>query len=222
MSQQQGTSSDSSTSAPKSGDAIPTNATGTFAHLQPYARSKFSPPFAIPFRQRHLTRLHEEHLRSRSPRSVSPSHALSSHPISKYYIIARGHWRQLRSLRSSHQLLSHLTHTARPTSSVLGSRSRSALRHGRFPLGTRGTGLESRQARLLVPTSRVRDLTCRVPVDVDDYICSPARTAWSLIYLTFHVRKSLRAPRHPIPLSLSVGATACAALYGTEYFMYQS
>ncbi|KAF8414803.1 hypothetical protein L210DRAFT_3617126 [Boletus edulis BED1] len=47
-------------------------------------------------------------------------------------------------------------------------------------------------------------------------------TAWSLIYLTLHARKSLRAPRHPVPLALSAGATACAALYGTEHFVYQS
>lgn len=47
-------------------------------------------------------------------------------------------------------------------------------------------------------------------------------TAWSLIYLALHSRKSLRAPRHPLPLTLGVGATACAALYGTEYFLYQS
>ncbi|KAG8219108.1 hypothetical protein J3R82DRAFT_4874 [Butyriboletus roseoflavus] len=49
-----------------------------------------------------------------------------------------------------------------------------------------------------------------------------ACTAWSLIYLTLHARKSLCAPRHPIPLALSAGAMACAALYGTEYFVYQN
>ncbi|KIJ13335.1 hypothetical protein PAXINDRAFT_81523 [Paxillus involutus ATCC 200175] len=47
-------------------------------------------------------------------------------------------------------------------------------------------------------------------------------TAWSLTYLLLHLRKSIRAPRHPLTLAMSGGAAGCAALYGTEYFMYQS
>ncbi|KAF8549952.1 hypothetical protein OG21DRAFT_1420483, partial [Imleria badia] len=53
-------------------------------------------------------------------------------------------------------------------------------------------------------------------------IATGASLSWSLIYLTFHARKSLRAPRHPIPLALTAGATTCVALYGTEYLLYQS
>ncbi|KIK96095.1 hypothetical protein PAXRUDRAFT_32603 [Paxillus rubicundulus Ve08.2h10] len=47
-------------------------------------------------------------------------------------------------------------------------------------------------------------------------------TAWSLTYLVLHLKKSLGAPRHPLTLAMSGGAAGCAALYGTEYFMYQS
>ncbi|KAF9235560.1 hypothetical protein BU15DRAFT_51267 [Melanogaster broomeanus] len=46
-------------------------------------------------------------------------------------------------------------------------------------------------------------------------------TAWSLTYLLLHLGKSLKAPRHPLTLAMSGGAAACAALYGTEYFLYQ-
>ena len=31
----------------------------------------------------------------------------------------------------------------------------------------------------------------------------------------------MRMSRHPIPLALTTGAMACAALYGAEYFLYQ-
>ncbi|KIJ69728.1 hypothetical protein HYDPIDRAFT_104343 [Hydnomerulius pinastri MD-312] len=47
-------------------------------------------------------------------------------------------------------------------------------------------------------------------------------TAWSLTYLALHLKKSLKAPRHPLTLAMSGGAAGCAALYGTEYFLYQS
>ncbi|KAF9226935.1 hypothetical protein BS17DRAFT_794330 [Gyrodon lividus] len=47
-------------------------------------------------------------------------------------------------------------------------------------------------------------------------------TAWSLTYLLLHLRKSLRTPRYPLTLAMGSGAVGCAALYGTEYFLYQS
>ncbi|OAX37456.1 hypothetical protein K503DRAFT_742721 [Rhizopogon vinicolor AM-OR11-026] len=47
-------------------------------------------------------------------------------------------------------------------------------------------------------------------------------TAWSLTYLFLHLRRSLRPPFYPMTLAMTGGAAACAALYGTEYFMYQT
>ncbi|KAG2030651.1 hypothetical protein BDR03DRAFT_905850 [Suillus americanus] len=47
-------------------------------------------------------------------------------------------------------------------------------------------------------------------------------TAWSLTYLFLHLRRSLRPPFYPITLAMTAGTAACAALYGTEYFMYQT
>ncbi|KAG1811618.1 hypothetical protein EV424DRAFT_1349556 [Suillus variegatus] len=47
-------------------------------------------------------------------------------------------------------------------------------------------------------------------------------TAWSLTYLFLHLRRSLRPPFYPITLAMTTGTAACAALYGTEYFMYQT
>lgn len=73
--QQEGTSS---TSAVKDGDTTLTNETGTFAYLQPYARSKFSTNHHIlPFQPSDRSRLREEYPCSRSPRSVSPPHTTS-------------------------------------------------------------------------------------------------------------------------------------------------
>ncbi|KAI5999835.1 hypothetical protein F5J12DRAFT_269378 [Pisolithus orientalis] len=46
-------------------------------------------------------------------------------------------------------------------------------------------------------------------------------TAWSLTYLFLHLRKSLKTPRHPLTLAMAGGAAGCAALYGTEYFVYE-
>ncbi|KAG1807263.1 uncharacterized protein BJ212DRAFT_1387286 [Suillus subaureus] len=47
-------------------------------------------------------------------------------------------------------------------------------------------------------------------------------TAWSLTYLFLHLRQSLKPPFYPITLAMTAGTAACAALYGTEYFMYQT
>ncbi|KAI6098508.1 hypothetical protein F5141DRAFT_1190752 [Pisolithus sp. B1] len=47
-------------------------------------------------------------------------------------------------------------------------------------------------------------------------------TAWSLTYLFLHLRKSLKAPRHPLTLAMAGGTAGCAALYGTEYFVYEN
>lgn len=44
--------------------------------------------------------------------------------------------------------------------------------------------------------------------------------AWSLTYLFFNLRNSIRT-RSPIPLVLSAATTACAGLYGTEYFYFR-
>ncbi|KAG6330411.1 hypothetical protein ID866_8677 [Astraeus odoratus] len=46
--------------------------------------------------------------------------------------------------------------------------------------------------------------------------------AWSLTYLFLHLRKSLKSPRHPLTLAMASGTAGCAALYGTEYFIYQN
>ncbi|KAI6046809.1 hypothetical protein EDC04DRAFT_2876603 [Pisolithus marmoratus] len=46
-------------------------------------------------------------------------------------------------------------------------------------------------------------------------------TAWSLTYLFLHLRKTLKAPRYPLMLAMASGAAGCAALYGTEYFIFQ-
>ncbi|KAG1730030.1 hypothetical protein EDB19DRAFT_1897122 [Suillus lakei] len=46
-------------------------------------------------------------------------------------------------------------------------------------------------------------------------------TAWSLTYLFLHLRRSLKPPFYPITFAMTAGTAACAALYGTEYFMYQ-
>ncbi|KAI6043765.1 hypothetical protein EDC04DRAFT_643267 [Pisolithus marmoratus] len=32
---------------------------------------------------------------------------------------------------------------------------------------------------------------------------------------------TLKAPRHPLTLAMASGAAGCAALYGTEYFIFQ-
>ncbi|KAG9049820.1 hypothetical protein FS837_009003 [Tulasnella sp. UAMH 9824] len=45
-------------------------------------------------------------------------------------------------------------------------------------------------------------------------------TAWSLTYLFFNLRTSIRT-RSPIPLVLTAATTACAGLYGTEYFYFR-
>ncbi|EGN94946.1 hypothetical protein SERLA73DRAFT_142956 [Serpula lacrymans var. lacrymans S7.3] len=47
-------------------------------------------------------------------------------------------------------------------------------------------------------------------------------TAWSLTYLFLHLRRSIKPPHHPLTLAMTGGATVCAGLYGTEYFMYQT
>ncbi|KAG2068993.1 hypothetical protein BDR04DRAFT_1078721 [Suillus decipiens] len=47
-------------------------------------------------------------------------------------------------------------------------------------------------------------------------------TAWSLTYLFLHLRRSLKPPFYPITLAMTAGTAACAALCGTEYFMYQT
>ncbi|KAG2351460.1 hypothetical protein BDR07DRAFT_1444165 [Suillus spraguei] len=47
-------------------------------------------------------------------------------------------------------------------------------------------------------------------------------TAWSLTYLFLHLRQSLKLPFYPTTLAMTAGTAACAALYGTEYFMYQT
>ncbi|KAI6166398.1 hypothetical protein EDD17DRAFT_56764 [Pisolithus thermaeus] len=47
-------------------------------------------------------------------------------------------------------------------------------------------------------------------------------TAWSLTYLFLHLRKSLKAPRHPLTLAMAGGTAGCSALYGTEYFVYEN
>ncbi|KAH7887301.1 hypothetical protein F5I97DRAFT_1951056 [Phlebopus sp. FC_14] len=47
-------------------------------------------------------------------------------------------------------------------------------------------------------------------------------TAWSLTYLFLNLKASLRSPRHPLTLAMAGGAAGCAALYGTEYFVYQT
>ncbi|KAG1882141.1 hypothetical protein F4604DRAFT_1921857 [Suillus subluteus] len=47
-------------------------------------------------------------------------------------------------------------------------------------------------------------------------------TAWSSTYLFLHLHQSLRPPVYPITLAMTAGTAACAALYGTEYFMYQA
>lgn len=47
-------------------------------------------------------------------------------------------------------------------------------------------------------------------------------TAWSLMYLFLHFRKSLKAPRNPLSLALAGGAAVCAGTYGMEYFVFQS
>ncbi|KAF4575405.1 hypothetical protein EYR40_004855 [Pleurotus pulmonarius] len=46
-------------------------------------------------------------------------------------------------------------------------------------------------------------------------------TAWCIAYLMLNARKTLTAPRHPLGLLLTGSVTACTALYGTEYFVYQ-
>ncbi|KAN0096917.1 hypothetical protein V8E55_001363 [Tylopilus felleus] len=140
MSQRQGTSSSSS------GDTTWTNAEGTFAYLQPYARSKI-PTLA-------LTSLFG--LSSLVPPAALPPHA--------YFP---------------------------PYLQRVGFSFAFGIATWAFSAGDvrNGAGIA---------------------------------TAWSLIYLTFHARKSLCAPRHPIPLALTAGATACTVLYGTEYFLYQS
>ncbi|EIW76511.1 hypothetical protein CONPUDRAFT_169030 [Coniophora puteana RWD-64-598 SS2] len=46
-------------------------------------------------------------------------------------------------------------------------------------------------------------------------------TAWSLTYLFLNLRKSVKAPRHPLSLGLAGAAAASAGLYGTEYFLWQ-
>ncbi|EPQ58869.1 hypothetical protein GLOTRDRAFT_125188 [Gloeophyllum trabeum ATCC 11539] len=46
-------------------------------------------------------------------------------------------------------------------------------------------------------------------------------TAWSLTYLFLHLRRSVKAPRHPMTVVLTGGALATTALYGTEYFVLQ-
>ncbi|KDQ63979.1 hypothetical protein JAAARDRAFT_27653 [Jaapia argillacea MUCL 33604] len=51
---------------------------------------------------------------------------------------------------------------------------------------------------------------------------SGVATAWSLTFSLLHLRKSLKSPRHPMSLALVGGTTACAALYGSEYFLLQS
>ncbi|KAF8550216.1 hypothetical protein OG21DRAFT_1420016 [Imleria badia] len=77
---------------------------------------------------------------------------------------------------------------------------------------------------------RVRELTCvfipDTPCDLLVHlgalscISATAPPHDTTIYLTFHARKSFRAPCHPIPFILTAGATACSTLYGTEYFLY--
>ncbi|KAI9569221.1 hypothetical protein HD554DRAFT_590808 [Boletus coccyginus] len=140
MSQQQ------DTSTPESSNTTSTNATGNFAHLQPYARSK-TPVLA-------LTSLF-------ALSSLVPPAALPPHTYCPPYLQRVGF-------------------------SLAFGVATWAFRAGD---ARNGAGIA---------------------------------TAWSLIYLAFHARKSLRPPRHPVPLALSAGATACAALYGTEYFLYQS
>ncbi|KAL0950387.1 hypothetical protein HGRIS_010347 [Hohenbuehelia grisea] len=46
-------------------------------------------------------------------------------------------------------------------------------------------------------------------------------TAWCIAYLMMNMRQTLKAPRHPLGLLLTGSVTACTALYGTEYFVYQ-
>ncbi|TFK46975.1 hypothetical protein OE88DRAFT_1666782 [Heliocybe sulcata] len=46
-------------------------------------------------------------------------------------------------------------------------------------------------------------------------------TSTSLLYLMFHLRKSLRAPRNPASVALTTGVLATMALYGSEYFLLQ-
>ena len=83
MSQQQ--EGASSTSTLKSGNATSTNTTGTFAYLQPYARSEFSPLLCISTQTKPSNSqwLREERPCSRSPRSVSPSLTLRPSPPNK-------------------------------------------------------------------------------------------------------------------------------------------
>ncbi|KAI5993426.1 hypothetical protein EDD15DRAFT_2548053, partial [Pisolithus albus] len=45
-------------------------------------------------------------------------------------------------------------------------------------------------------------------------------TAWSLTYLSLHLRKSLKTLRHPLTLAVTGGTAGCAALYSTKYFIY--
>jgi len=47
-------------------------------------------------------------------------------------------------------------------------------------------------------------------------------TAWSLTYLFLNLRRSLKAPRNALSLAMAGGAAACAGIYGTEYFVFQS
>lgn len=46
-------------------------------------------------------------------------------------------------------------------------------------------------------------------------------TAWSLVYLLFHLRNALTTQRSPVSLGLAAATTVAASLYGTEYFVLQ-
>ncbi|KAI6152527.1 hypothetical protein BKA82DRAFT_4111968 [Pisolithus tinctorius] len=99
------------------------------------------------------------------------------------------------------------------------------------PTSTRATGLFSyaqpaAQSKFIAASALVPPAALGQNVYLPPYLHrvgngSGIATAWSLTYLFLHLRKSLRTPRHPLTLAMAGGAAGCAALYGTEYFVYE-
>ncbi|KZT70225.1 hypothetical protein DAEQUDRAFT_213158 [Daedalea quercina L-15889] len=56
----------------------------------------------------------------------------------------------------------------------------------------------------------------------DAYNGSGITTAWSLTYLLFNLKNSLKTQRNVVSLGLSAATLASAACYGTEYFLLQN